>query len=179
MNSIPIKGLRLCGIPRLVSYVWLCAAKQCRNGGYCDLFMPTKILLHKASAWGHEREWRLTCSCNSAEFNQQEFSCAKKKPTAVYLGRKINPIHERYFGISLWRKTFLFIKCRSGKMSLHINFIRKYVHSLFPQAMSQNPKGLDSLPQGLDLDSMLAFSKQCWTAAIIRCPLLCYSISLS
>lgn len=57
-----------------------------------DLFMPTKILLHKASAWGHEREWRLTCSCNSAEFNQEEFSCAKKKPTAVYLGRKISPI---------------------------------------------------------------------------------------
>lgn len=60
-----------------------------------DLFMPTKILLHKASAWGHECEWRLTCSCNTAEFNQEEFSCAKKKPTAVYLGRKISPIHEK------------------------------------------------------------------------------------
>ena len=60
-----------------------------------DLFMPTKILLHKANAWGHEREWRLTCSCNSAEFNQQEFSYAQKKPTAVYLGRKISPIHEK------------------------------------------------------------------------------------
>lgn len=60
-----------------------------------DLFMPTKILLHKASEWGHEREWRLACSCNSAEFNQQEFSCARKKPTAVYLGRKISPIHEK------------------------------------------------------------------------------------
>lgn len=60
-----------------------------------DLFMPTKILLHKGSEWGHEHEWRLTCSCNSAEFNQQEFSCARKKPTAVYLGRKISPIHEK------------------------------------------------------------------------------------
>ena len=60
-----------------------------------DLFMPTKILLHKASAWGHESEWRLTCSCNSAEFIQEEFSWAKKKPTAVYLGRKISPIHEK------------------------------------------------------------------------------------
>lgn len=60
-----------------------------------DLFMPTKILLHKASAWGHEREWRLTCNCNSFDFNQQEFSWAKKKPTALYLGRKIKPIHEK------------------------------------------------------------------------------------
>jgi len=60
-----------------------------------DLFMPTKILLHKARAWEHEHEWRLTCHCNSSDFNQQEFSWARKKPTAVYLGRKISPIYER------------------------------------------------------------------------------------
>ena len=60
-----------------------------------DLFMSTKVLLHKASEWGHEREWRLTCQCNSPEFNQQEFSWAKKKPTGVYLGRKISPIYEK------------------------------------------------------------------------------------
>lgn len=60
-----------------------------------DLFMPTKVLLHKASTWAHEREWRLTCQCNSPEFNQQEFSWARKKPTAIYLGRKISPIHEK------------------------------------------------------------------------------------
>lgn len=60
-----------------------------------DLFMPTKVLLHKANVWGHEREWRLTCYCNSPDFNQQEFSWAKKKPTAVYLGRKISPIYEK------------------------------------------------------------------------------------
>ena len=60
-----------------------------------DLFMPVKILLHKANAWEHEREWRLICQCNSSEFNQQEFSYVKKKPTAVYLGRKISPIYEK------------------------------------------------------------------------------------
>lgn len=60
-----------------------------------DLFMPTKILLHKANAWSHEQEWRLTCQCNSPDFNQQEFSWAKKRPTAVYLGRKISPIYEK------------------------------------------------------------------------------------
>ena len=60
-----------------------------------DVFMPTKVLLHKANAWRHECEWRLTCHCNSSDFNQQEFSWAKKRPTAVYLGRKISPIHEK------------------------------------------------------------------------------------
>lgn len=60
-----------------------------------DLLMPTKVLLHKANAWGHEREWRLTCHCNSPDFNQQEFSWANKKPTAVYLGRNISPIYEK------------------------------------------------------------------------------------
>ena len=60
-----------------------------------DLFMSTKVLLHKASDWRHEREWRLTCQCNLPEFNQQEFSWAKKTPTAVYLGRKISPIYEK------------------------------------------------------------------------------------
>ena len=60
-----------------------------------DLFMPVKILLHKAKAWEHEREWRLICQCNSSEFIQQEFSYAKKEPTAVYLGRKISPFYEK------------------------------------------------------------------------------------
>lgn len=71
-------------------YSWLQNTVPCP-----DLFMPTKVLLHKASAWEHEREWRLTCHCNSSDFNQQEFSWAKKKPTAVYLGRKISPIYEK------------------------------------------------------------------------------------
>lgn len=60
-----------------------------------DLFMGSKALLHKASTWKHEQEWRLICSCNSMEFNRQEFSYAIKRPTAIYLGRKISSIHEK------------------------------------------------------------------------------------
>lgn len=60
-----------------------------------DLFMITKVLLHKASAWKHEREWRLICTCNSPDFMQQEFPYATKRPTAIYLGRKIKPIYEK------------------------------------------------------------------------------------
>lgn len=60
-----------------------------------DLFMGSKALLHKASTWKHEQEWRLICSCNSTEFNRQEFSYAIKRPMAVYLGRKISSIHKK------------------------------------------------------------------------------------
>ncbi|MCI9331284.1 MAG: DUF2971 domain-containing protein [Oscillibacter sp.] len=60
-----------------------------------DMFMITKILLHKASAWKHEQEWRLICTCNSPDFMQQEFPYATKRPTALYLGRKIKPIYEK------------------------------------------------------------------------------------
>lgn len=60
-----------------------------------DMFMGTKVLLHKAEEWSHEQEWRLICQCNSSEFKQEEFSYAKKKPTAVYLGRRVSPIHEK------------------------------------------------------------------------------------
>lgn len=60
-----------------------------------DMFMGTKVLLHKASAWSHEQEWRLICQCNSPDFKQEEFSFSEKRPTALYLGRKISPIHEK------------------------------------------------------------------------------------
>lgn len=60
-----------------------------------DMFMGTKVLLHKASAWSHEQEWRLTCQNSSSKFKEEEFSYAEKRPTAVYLGRKISPIHEK------------------------------------------------------------------------------------
>ena len=60
-----------------------------------DVFMLTKILLHKAAAWKHEFEWRLTCYCRSPKFNQQESSYVEKKPTAVYLGRRISQTDEK------------------------------------------------------------------------------------
>lgn len=60
-----------------------------------DLFMATKVLLHKASDWSHEKEWRLICRCNAPDFNQQESSSAQKRPTALYLGQKTSPIYEK------------------------------------------------------------------------------------
>ena len=60
-----------------------------------DLFMLTKAMLHKAAAWDHEREWRMSFSCVSNEMNQQEHPWARKRSSAVYLGRNISPIHEK------------------------------------------------------------------------------------
>lgn len=60
-----------------------------------DEFMPTKALIHKATAWSHEKEWRLVYTCKSPELNQQEHPCSKKTPSAVYLGRNISPFHEK------------------------------------------------------------------------------------
>lgn len=60
-----------------------------------DLFSHTKVMLHKAKAWEHEQEWRLSFSSNSIEMNQKEHPWIKKVPTAIYLGRNISSIHEK------------------------------------------------------------------------------------
>lgn len=56
-----------------------------------DLFMHTKVLLHKAMAWKHEQEWRLTFSGESTD----DHPCIQKRPCAIYLGRNISAIHEK------------------------------------------------------------------------------------
>lgn len=56
-----------------------------------DLFMHTKVLLHKATAWNHEQEWRLTFSGESAD----DHPFIQKRPSAIYLGRNISAIHEK------------------------------------------------------------------------------------
>lgn len=60
-----------------------------------DEFIATKALIHKAKAWSHEKEWRMVFTCKSPEVNQQEYPCAKKRPSAIYLGRNISEINEK------------------------------------------------------------------------------------
>lgn len=60
-----------------------------------DTFTSTKALLHKASEWCPEKEWRLIFASNSLVMNQQEYVHVEKKPSGVYLGRNIRPIHEK------------------------------------------------------------------------------------
>ncbi len=60
-----------------------------------DLFMSTKVLLHKSILWKHEHEWRLIYNCNSNDSLNEKFLSAKKRPNALYLGRKISKINEK------------------------------------------------------------------------------------
>lgn len=59
-----------------------------------DNFMSTKVLIHKATNWDHEKEWRLVYyERNNLE--NREFPYIIKQPTGIYLGRNISPIHEK------------------------------------------------------------------------------------
>ena len=59
-----------------------------------DDFMSTKILIHKATDWASEKEWRLVyCERNSLE--NVEFPYIIRQPTGIYFGRNISPIHEK------------------------------------------------------------------------------------
>ncbi len=58
-----------------------------------DLFMATKILIHKATCWCHEKEWRLIFCEKNAQ--SEKYPHIFKKPTALYLGKNISAIHEK------------------------------------------------------------------------------------
>lgn len=60
-----------------------------------DLFMSTKILIHKATCWSHEKEWRMVFYENNDNVQNEEHPHILKKPTALYLGRNISVIHEK------------------------------------------------------------------------------------
>ena len=60
-----------------------------------DEFAYTKALLHKATSWSHEKEWRLTYSCAQQAGEQPKFVNAKKRPSALYMGQHISPIYEK------------------------------------------------------------------------------------
>lgn len=59
-----------------------------------DNFMSTKVLIHKATNWSHEKEWRLVYY-EKNNLENTEFPYVIKQPTGIYLGRNISPIHEK------------------------------------------------------------------------------------
>lgn len=60
-----------------------------------DETVATKIALHKSELWKQEAEWRLFVSSTDVEFQNKDAGCCIKKPTAVYLGRRISPMYEK------------------------------------------------------------------------------------
>lgn len=59
-----------------------------------DVFMHTKILFQKSTAWAEDKEWRMTVSYNSPLYPTDQVANVSKKPCALYLGRRINKSNE-------------------------------------------------------------------------------------
>ncbi len=56
-----------------------------------DLLEPTKIALHKSLDWSYEEEWRVFFSLDFPYPRDIQYDHFYKKPTALYLGRRIDP----------------------------------------------------------------------------------------
>ena len=59
-----------------------------------DLFMQTKIVNSKFKDWSYEEEWRLTINYQSPSYATDQTAYIRKKPCALYLGRKIKDTDE-------------------------------------------------------------------------------------
>ena len=59
-----------------------------------DNFMATKVLIHKATDWEHEKEWRLVYYERN-NLGNEDFPYITKQPTGIYLGQNISSIHEK------------------------------------------------------------------------------------
>lgn len=60
-----------------------------------DEFMSIKVLIHKSSVWSHEQEWRLIFNDSKAR-QEEKYPYIIKKPNAIYLGRNISEINEKF-----------------------------------------------------------------------------------
>lgn len=71
------------------------------SSGICpDVTVPTKAALHKSKEWEQEEEWRLFCTSNDDQsFQTSKHGVCIKKPTGLYLGRRISSINEKMLKI--------------------------------------------------------------------------------
>ena len=62
-----------------------------------DELLVLKVLLHKSIEWKFEEEWRLFCTAiGNQNYDSSSTECFKKKPKALYLGRKISEVNEHF-----------------------------------------------------------------------------------
>ena len=59
-----------------------------------DLFMQTKIVNSKFKDWDYEKEWRMIVNYDSPYYATDQTAYIRKKPCALYLGRKIKDTDE-------------------------------------------------------------------------------------
>lgn len=72
--------------------------------------MLSKIAIHKSSEWKLEKEWRLFCSNNRPNFFHEAHSFINKNSVAIYLGRKISSINEKFLKTLLEKRGLSAIK---------------------------------------------------------------------
>ena len=60
-----------------------------------DSFMFKKVALVKSNEWKKEKEWRMFFNTSIQELNNERFSYVYKKPSALYLGRKISELYQK------------------------------------------------------------------------------------
>lgn len=57
--------------------------------------MFKKVALVKSNEWKKEKEWRMFFNTSIQELNNERFSYVYKKPSALYLGRKISELYQK------------------------------------------------------------------------------------
>lgn len=90
-----------------------------------DQFMSTKVLIHKANSWNHEKEWRLVFYEKNNK--GEKYPHISKRPTALYLGRNISAIHEK-----ILRHIAVEKNIPVYKMTI---YERSQTYSLYPQLL--------------------------------------------
>ena len=77
-----------------------------------DLFMSSKIILHKSTSWRHEKEWRMIYSCNPQIDGHEKFVWAKSDQRLyIWIGKSAH-LMRNYCVTLLWRKVSPSIKWR-------------------------------------------------------------------
>lgn len=97
-----------------------------------DIFMTAKIALYKSMEWETEKEWRLFCnSDNDNAFRMASNGFFLKKPTALYLGRRISELNERILvGLAIEKEIPVYkMKLNDSSMSYDLTFDMIYLDS--------------------------------------------------
>ena len=72
---------------------------------WLDNLMPTKIMLYKSIDWQYEKEWRMFCTVQDDYSNPSNRKyCLIKKPSALYLGRRISEANEKLLRVKAEEK---------------------------------------------------------------------------
>lgn len=82
-----------------------------------DTFMQTKIVNSKFKDWDYEKEWRMIVRYNSPYYANDQTAYIRKKPCALYLGRKIKETDELVLRNIAYKQRILIYKMQIDEAS--------------------------------------------------------------